>query len=157
MKKLTLLLIIILLGFNNLSAQEQEQVRRDSLSLEEIKLVGVWKVDLPEQKTKLDAETKAQVDKLDSKNQEDFWRATESRVYALDNERNFVMTWVEFGSHNEVRGTWKLDSKTGVLSLFSEKELIEYQVEFIGKGQIWIPITASRSDFNKLYIKGLGL
>ncbi|WP_139352701.1 hypothetical protein [Algoriphagus sp. A40] len=154
---MTFLLILMLLGFNGLFAQEQELVLRDTLSAEEIKLVGVWKVDLPEQKSKLDSETKAQVDQLDGKKQEFFWRATESRVFALDNERNFVMTWVDEGSHNEVKGKWKLDSKTGVLSLISEDEVIEYQVEFNGKGQIWIPIGGDKKGFNKLYIKGLGI
>lgn len=157
MKKLTVLLILIVFGFSNLSAQEKEVVRRDSLSAGEINLVGVWKVNLPEQKSKLDTETKAQVDQLDSKKKEDFWRATESRVFALDSERYFVMTWVADGSHHEVRGKWKLNSKTGILSFVSENELVEYQVEFNGKEQIWIPIGGSRNGFNKLYIKGLGL
>ncbi len=147
----------MLLGISGLFAQEQELVSRDTLSGEEIQLVGVWKVDLPEQKSKLDAETKAQVDQMEDKIQDDFWRAAESIVYALDDERYFVMTWVADGSHNEIRGKWKLDSKSGVLSMTSENETMEYQVEFIGKRQVWIPVGGPRRGFNKLYIKGIGL
>lgn len=155
MKTLTSLLILMVIGFSNLSAQDL--TLSDSLSAEEIKLIGVWKVNLPEQKSKLDTESKAQVNQLDSKGQEAFWNATESRVYALDGERNFVMTWVSEGSHNEVIGKWKLDAKTGVLNLFSESEVIEYQIEFKEKGQIWTPLTKSKEGFPILYIKGLRL
>lgn len=157
MKKLTILLILIVISFKNLSAQVQEVVKLDLLSAEEINLVGVWKVNLPEQKSKLDTETKALVDQLDSKKQEDFWKVTESRVFALDNERYFVMTWVADGSHHEVRGKWKLNSKSGVLSFISENALVEYLVEFNGKEQVWIPVGYSKNEFKKLYIKGLGL
>ncbi|TXE04775.1 hypothetical protein [Algoriphagus aquimarinus] len=155
MKTLTSLLILMVIGLSNLSAQDL--ILSDSLSAEEIKLVGVWKVNLPEQKSKLDAESKTKVNQLDSKGQEGFWNATESRVYALDGERNFVMTWVSEGSHNEVIGKWKLEAKTGILKLFGEHELFEYQVEFKEKSQIWIPITKSKEGLNVLYIKGLGL
>lgn len=142
------MLILMVLGFSNLSAQELD--RLDSLSKEEINLVGVWKVDLPEQKSKLDTESKTQVDQLDNKGQEDFWNATESRVYALDGERNFVMTWVAEGSHNQLVGKWKYDAKSGILSLISENEVFNYQIEFKDKGQIWTPLSKSKEGITVL-------
>ncbi len=145
----------MVIGFSNLSAQKL--VQPDSLSADETGLVGVWKVNLSEQKNKLDTETKAQVSQLDSIKQEKFWNTAESRVYALDGERNFVMTWVADGSHHEVVGKWRMDSKTRILRLFSENELFEYQVEFNGKDRIWIPVVKSNEGFNILYIKGPGL
>lgn len=153
---MTFLLILMLLGFNGLFAQDQELESRDTLSSEEIKWVGVWKVDLPEQKDNLDTETKAQVDQMEGKQQEDFWRAAESIVFALDNEKNFVMAWVAEGAHNEVRGKWRLDSKTGILSFSSDTEVVEYRIEFTGKGQVWIPIRGPKRGFNKFHIIGLG-
>lgn len=156
MKNLLFLLILILSVFGNLSAQVEEVVRPDTLTTEEMKMVGIWKLNISEQKNNMNSEAKAQVDQLDIEKQEEFWRDTESWVYVLDLERNFIMTWVEFGSYNEFRGTWRLDSNTKTLSLFSDNELLEFQVQLFGKGQIWTPVTTSKTGFNRLYIKKLG-
>lgn len=145
----------MVIGFCRLSAQNLEKT--DTLSAEEIKLVGVWKVNLPEQRNNLDTKSKALVSQMDSIEEEKFWNAAESRVYALDQERNFVVTWVDEGSHHEVAGNWKLDAKMRVLSLYSKGQLTEFRVEFKEKGQIWIPISKSEKDFSMMYIKGLGL
>jgi hypothetical protein len=152
----TLLTMLISLAFI-LTSQGQSDRGKDLPSKEGLDLIGVWKMDLSDQKTKLDIKEKTNLERMDEDTNRKLWKRTESWVYALDEEMNFVMTWVENGSLNELRGKWVFDPFRSLLELKTAEENIRYQVRFEGKRQVWTPITTSKEEFSTLYVKKIDL
>jgi hypothetical protein len=150
---LTFLISLVII----ISATGQNAKGIDQLSKEEIELIGVWKMDLSDQKTKLDTKEKFNIERMDEDSKQKFWKRTESWVYALDEEMNFVMTWVENGSLNELRGKWTFDPYRSLLELKTAQEDIRYQVRFEEKRQVWKPITTSKEEFSSIHLKRIDL
>jgi hypothetical protein len=152
----TIVILLISLGLIG-SAKGQIDKGTNVNSKVETSMVGVWKMDLSDQKTKLDTEEKSNLERMDEDSRRKFWKRTESWVYALDEEMNFVMTWVENGSLIELRGKWTFDPFRNLLELKTAEEGIRYQVGFEGKRQVWTPITRSKEELSTLYVKKIDL
>jgi hypothetical protein len=119
------------------------------------KLIGVWRMDLPEQKQKMEPADRNQLDQLDEKEQEDFWMMNDSKVYILDKDGTVKRVWVDRGSYFEENGKWDFQSNPMTLVLQFEEAAEEYKVNFTGKGMVWVPRTRTREFFGVLHLKSL--
>jgi len=120
-------------------------------------MIGVWKVDVLSQKGNIKNESQLNLSEKNEREQEDFWYMVDSRIFALDEEFNFRISWVEEGQTQEEIGRWDFDPETRLLNLISENQTIQYKVNFLPESMIWIPQAETKELFKTLYVKGIWL
>lgn len=148
---LTLVFFPFLFSVNAI-AQEKDTVQLKRKTLD---LVGIWKMDLPEQKDKLDPEDVSKVKNKPASEQDKLWVEADSRVYVFEESGNYHFSSVIDGSFQESRGKWSLDAKEMILQLDSESGTIRYKVIQSPKKVMLMPMERSQKDFNKLYLRSL--
>lgn len=151
-----LLILFFLMSFS-IPSFSQDLTKQDTLSKGELKIIGIWKYDLPDQRNEESIVQKFQSTSADEAEQKKFWKKTESWICHLKEDKKYLKAWVENGALIEQIGTWSFDGVTMILSLVSEERREEYKVNFTGKGQVWIPVKKEAGEFSVLYLKGLGL
>lgn len=133
-------------------AQVAEEAGKDKLQI-----VGIWRINLDDQKEKLETEFKNKLKGLDDKKQEEFWLSTESRVYVFNENGYFKNYWVDNGAYFEKFGKWVIDEESKILRLELEDEIWEYRLKFNGKGMTWDPISKKEEFIGVLYLISLSL
>lgn len=118
-------------------------------------LVGIWRLDLPEQKENLDPEDFLKLKEKTVSEQEKFWVEADSRVYVFEASGKFQVSTVIDGSFQEYRGRWSLDSKEMILQLEFESGISRYKVTQSSKKMMLMPLDRSEKDFAKLYLRSL--
>ncbi len=150
----TVLAILLYPSFLSFDAVAQE---KDTLLIKQktLDLVGIWKLDLPEQKEKLEPEDFSKVNGMPADEQEKLWIEADSRVYVFEASGKFQISSVVDGSFQESWGKWSLDPKEMILQLESEIGISRYKVIQSPKKMMLMPMERSEKDFNKLYLRSL--
>lgn len=157
MKKLYIKLsfsIVMVLGF--ILITKAQEIEENLTPTKEI-MIGVWKVDVLSQKGNIKNESQLNLSDKNEREQEDFWYLVDSRIFALDEEFNFRISWVEEGQTQEEIGRWDFDPETRLLNLISENQTFQYKVNFLPESMIWIPQAETKELFKTLYVKAIWL
>jgi hypothetical protein len=146
--------ILLYTSFLSIDAVAQE---KDTVLIKQknLDLVGIWKLDLPEQKEKLDSEDFSKLKGMPADQQEKLWVEADSRVYVFEASGKFQISSVVDGAFQESFGKWILDPQEMILQLESEIEVFRYKVIQSPKKMILIPAERSEKDFSKLYLRSL--
>lgn len=150
-----LFILLLFIGFS-LPAFPQVSIPNDTLSKGELKMLGIWKYDLPNQKKEIPVAKSFSADEAGKSEEKKFWKKTESWICHLRENKTFLRAWVENGALQEEGGTWIYDDSSMVLTLKFEKEDWAYEVVFQEKGQLWKPLKKEKDEFNLLFLKRLG-
>lgn len=124
----------------------------------ESKILGIWKLDLNDQKNNLEPAGRSKLNQLDESGKDLFWMKSESRVYVLESDKKVLVSWVDDGSFYEQRGSWNFNPESGILELLFDKESQGYRVTFTGNGMVWIPNKQvdEMEILSVLYLRSLG-
>lgn len=120
-------------------------------------LIGIWRVDFPELKQKLDAESQNKLSQMDEKEQESVWMTTDSRIYLFEKDGSYLTTYVEDGAFIEQKGKWSIDSDQMMLTMEEEKGNHQFRLTFTERGMMWIPLIRSKEFFEVLFLNRLDL
>lgn len=151
-----ILVILLVIPFATVRGQS-----RDSLALQkktESKILGIWKLDLNDQKNNLEPAGKSKLEQQNESEKDLFWMKSESRVYVLESDKKVLVSWVDDGSFYEQKGSWNFNPESGNLELLFDKESQMYQVKFTGNGMVWIPNKQvdEKEILSVLYLRSLG-
>lgn len=119
------------------------------------KLFGIWRLDFPELKGKLDAESHSKLSQMSEEERESVWMAADSRIYLFEKDGTYLMTFAEEGVFVEERGKWTFDSTTMVLRLEEGDGNRDYRLVFTERGLMWNPVVKSEEFFGVLFLKRL--
>lgn len=124
----------------------------------ESKILGIWKLDLNDQKNNLEPAGKSKLEQQNESEKAQFWMKSESRVYVLESDKKVLVSWVDDGSFYEQRGSWNFNPESGILELLFDKESQGYRVNFTGNGMVWIPNKQvdEKEILSVLYLRSLG-
>ncbi len=150
--KILLLFPVMFLLLVAAYSQETDSLEVEKTSLE---LSGVWKMDLPEQKSRLEPENQTKIKQLSPIQEENLWMEADSRVYVLDPSGRFHLSWVREGALNELRGKWQFDSDSMIIRMEWENGVSEYRVTIKPKGMLWVSVAKSEDFFQALHLKSL--
>ncbi|SDA79709.1 hypothetical protein SAMN03080617_02379 [Algoriphagus alkaliphilus] len=149
------LVLLILISFS-LTGFAQEPTQVDTLSKGEQKMLGIWKLDLPNQKVEGPSAKKFKSDEEGQIEEKKFWKKNESWICHLREDKTYLKAWVENGTLQEEEGTWSFDESVMVLVLVFKEESNTYEITYREKGQLWKPLRKEKEEFNVLFVKRLG-
>lgn len=149
------LVLFILISFS-LTGFAQEPTQVDILSKGEQKMLGIWKLDLPNQKVEGPFAKKFKSDEEGQIEEKKFWKKTESWICHLREDKTYLKAWVENGTLQEEEGTWSFDESAMALVLVFKEESNAYEITYREKGQLWKPLRKEKEEFNVLFVKRLG-
>lgn len=155
-KNILIQIVCFLLVFFETCPVFSQDSSKDGVKNLDQTILGIWRVDLPEQKSRLEPENMEKLSQLDGEKQEQEWIKTDSRVYNFEEDGAFQLSWVEEGSAMEVRGIWTFDPATQVLKLTTKRGTTDFLVKMSGNKAVWTPFSRSEEYFSILYLKRLG-
>lgn len=123
----------------------------------EQKLFGIWRMDFPELREKLDLVSQNKLSQMSEEERESVWMAADSRIYLFEKNGTYLTTYAEEGVFVEERGKWTFDSTTLSLRLEKEDGKRDYRLVFTERGMMWNPIVKSDEFFEVLFLKRLDI
>ncbi|WP_144604187.1 hypothetical protein [Algoriphagus algorifonticola] len=149
------LVLLILVSFS-ITVFAQEPTKINTLSKGEQKMLGIWKIDLSNQKVEAPSTKKFKSDEDGLKEEKKFWKQTESWICFLKDDKTYLKAWVQNGTLQEEEGTWSFDEASMALTLVYKDESKVYEITYRERGQLWKPLKKEKEEFNVLFVKRLG-
>jgi hypothetical protein len=149
--------IVLLASFAFAYPSFSQDVNIGSPEKTDQKLLGIWRVDFPELKGKLDIESQNKLSQMSEEEREAVWMTADSRIYLFEQDGKYLMTYVDRGVYVEERGIWTITSSGMMLRMEYGEGIRDYRLVFTDKGMMWNPTVKRDELFGVIFLNRLDL